>query len=138
MRHNKSYRKLGKESSHRRAMLRNLASSFFKDGRIKTTLARGRELRPIVEKLITKGKSNSEHSLRQVLSYLFLKDAAFKVYNELSKRFQDRNGGYTRIIKLGSRKGDAAEECLLELVDYSDHEGAAKIASAKPSLPEQK
>ena len=123
MRHLKSYRKLGRESSHRRAMLRNMATSFLTHGKIHTTLPKAKELKPIVEKLITLGKRNDLHARRQLESYLFGKEAAGKVCKVLSKRFETRPGGYTRIVKYGERFGDGADMCNLELVDFRDNEG---------------
>jgi len=122
MRHLKGYRKLGRESSHRRAMLRNLATSFLTYGRIKTTVPKAKELRGIVEKMITLGKKGDLHSRRQVESYLFDSSAAKKVFTDYAGRFETRPGGYTRILKLGTRFGDGAQMCNLELVDFRDHE----------------
>lgn len=123
MRHLKAYRKLGRESSHRRAMLRNMATSFLTHGKIDTTLPRAKELRPIVEKMITLGKRGTLHGRRQMESYLFGKDAAFHVCHKVAPRFLERAGGYTRIIKTGFRSGDGADMCRLELVDYREQEG---------------
>lgn len=123
MRHSKSYRKLGRESSHRRAMLRNLATSLVENGRIRTTVPRAKELRPIVEKLVTLGKKGGLHQRRQAESYLFGQTAAKKLCTELGPRFKERAGGYTRIIKFGPRFGDGAEICQIEFVDFSEHEG---------------
>ena len=126
MRHLKGYRKLGKESAHRRAMLRNLATSFLEAGRIKTTVPRAKELRPIVEKLITLGKRENLHARRQLEGYLFGRVATRRVCNEIAPRFQSRPGGYTRIVRFGERFGDGADMCRLELVDFSENEGAPK------------
>ena len=119
MRHGKSHKRLGKPSDHRRAMLRNLATSFMEHGRLTTTLARAKELRPIVEKLITKGKRSTLHSQRLVSSYLFTEKASRIVTSEHAIRFKDRNGGYTRIVRLGERFGDGAKQAIIELVDFS-------------------
>ncbi|MDD9950905.1 MAG: 50S ribosomal protein L17 [Zetaproteobacteria bacterium] len=130
MRHLKSYKKLGRESSHRRAMLRNLATSLVEQGKINTTLARAKELRPIVEKLVTLGKKGGLHQRRQAESYLFGKVAAKKLCAELGPRFKERQGGYTRIIKFGPRFGDGAEMCQIEFVDFAANEGKAKAEQA--------
>ena len=129
MRHLKSYRKLGKESSHRRAMLRNMATSFLQHGKIYTTVPRAKELRPIVEKMITLGKKGTLHGRRQMESYLFGRDAGHYVCHTLAPRYADRKGGYTRIVKFGPRFGDGADMCNLELVDYREQEG--KVALGK-------
>jgi len=129
MRHLKGYRKLGKESAHRRAMLRNMATSFLQTGKIHTTVPRAKELRPIVEKLITLGKRGDLHARRQMESYLFGNSAAKNVCQNLATRFKERPGGYTRIVRFGERFGDGADMCNLELVDYRDNEG--KVASEK-------
>ena len=129
MRHLKGYKKLGRESAHRRAMLRNLATDLLTEGRIQTTLARAKAVRPIAEKMITLGRRGDLHARRQVASYLFGADATRKVFSELAERFQERAGGYTRIVKFGPRKGDAAEICSLELVDFHEKEGQLKKAA---------
>lgn len=120
MRHLNGYRKLGRVTSHRRAMLRNMATSFLDHGRIKTTLPKAKELRSIVEKMITLGKRGDLHARRQVESYLFDTTVASKVFKDYAGRFVSRPGGYTRIVKLGARFGDGAEMCHLELVDYRE------------------
>ncbi|HPJ72426.1 MAG TPA: 50S ribosomal protein L17 [bacterium] len=116
MRHRKEGRKLGRTSSHRRALLRNLATDFFQRERIITTLPKAKELRPVVEKLITEGKRGTLHDRRKILAYIQTKDVAHKLFEEIAPRFADRNGGYTRIIKLGYRAGDKAEIALIELL----------------------
>jgi large subunit ribosomal protein L17 len=126
MRHLNSYSKLGRRSDHRRALLRNLATSFFVHGSIKTTLPKAKALRPIVEKLITLGKRGDLHARRQVAAYLFDTESVKKVFEKLSPRFETRNGGYTRIVKIGERFGDGAYLCNLELVDFREHEGKAR------------
>ncbi len=130
MRHLNGYRKLGRESSHRRAMLRNMATSFLMHGKIKTTVPKAKELRSIVEKMITLGKRGNLHARRQVESYLFDHEAAKKVFSVYAERFNERPGGYTRIVKYGPRFGDGAELCSLELVDYREQEGSKKDAES--------
>ena len=125
MRHRNGYRKLGRESAHRRAMLRNMATSFLEGGKIETTLPRAKELKPIVEKLITEGKKGSLHSRRQVASFVQRDKAVEFVFREYSKRFSDRPGGYTRIVKLGKRFGDGASLCRLELIDHAGEYSSA-------------
>ena len=125
------YRKLGKTSDHRRAFLRNLATSMVDHGRIKTTVPRAKDLRRIVEDLVTLGCKGGLHRQRKIRSVLFTRSAAQKTWTELAKRFNQRPGGYTRIQRLGTRFGDGADMCFLEFVDYTDHEGKAKEAAKK-------
>jgi large subunit ribosomal protein L17 len=107
-------------------MLRNLATSFLDHGKIKTTLPKAKELRGIVEKMITLGKRGDLHARRQVESYLFDTDVCKKVFKDYAGRFEKRPGGYTRIVKLGARFGDGAEMCNLELVDYREAAASKK------------
>ena len=126
MRHGIGYRKLGRESSHRKALLRNLATSFLTHGKVNVTISKAKELRPIVEKLITTAKENNLNSRRKVHSVLFSKEAINHLFEVAGSRMSKRPGGYTRITRFGKRLGDGAEMCNLELVDYHDHEGKAK------------
>lgn len=116
MRHRKSGVKLNMTSSHRDAMFRNMATSLFKYGRIKTTDVRARELRRWADHLITLAKRGDLHALRQVLSVLREKDVVHKLFKEAGQRYADTNSGYTRLTKLGPRKGDAADLSLVELI----------------------
>jgi large subunit ribosomal protein L17 len=116
MRHRNGYRKLGREASHRRAMLRNMATSFFKEGKLSTTLPKAKELRSVVEKVITLGKRGDLHARRQAASYLFDDVAVKRVFDELAQQYKNRQGGYTRILKTGIRFGDGAKLARLELV----------------------
>jgi len=116
MRHRVSGRKLNRTSSHRRAMFRNMATALFEHERIVTTLPKAKELRPIVEKLVTQGKKGSLHARRRILSYVRSKDVAHKVMDEIAPRYADRPGGYVRILKLGYRDGDKTEMALVELI----------------------
>lgn len=118
MRHRYGYNHLGKESSHRRAMLRNLASSLVLHERITTTLPKAKELRKFVERLVTLGKRGDLHARRRAATFLFDKSANTKIFSELGPRFKERQGGYTRIMKKGPRFGDGAEEAIIEFVDY--------------------
>ena len=119
MRHNKTINHLGRTSSHRKAMLANMASSLILKKRISTTVAKAKALRSYVEPLITKGKNDTTHSRRTVFSYLKDKYAVAELFREVAVKVADRPGGYTRILKTGNRFGDAAEMCIIELVDYN-------------------
>ncbi len=117
MRHAKKGRKLGTDASHTRAMLRGLARAALLNERIKTTETRAKEVRPLVDKIITWGKKGDLHSRRLAMAELGDKELVHKVFADIAPRFAERDGGYTRILKLGPRKGDAAPMVLLELVD---------------------
>jgi len=121
MRHKKSFNHLGRTSAHRKAMLSNMASSLIKHKRINTTVAKAKALRQYVEPLITKAKNDTTHSRRVVFSYLQDKVAVTELFREISVKVGDRPGGYTRIIKLGTRLGDNAEMAMIELVDYNEN-----------------
>lgn len=110
-------RKLGRPTDQRRAMLRNLTTSFIENGRIETTTTRAKEVRRVAEKMVTLGKTNTLHTKRQALSYITKREVVSKLFDEIAPKFADRNGGYTRIIKIGPRRGDAAEMAVLEFVD---------------------
>ena len=118
MRHQRKGRKLGRDSAHRKALYANLTSALIEHGRIRTTEAKAKEVRPIVEQMITLGKRGDVHAQRQAVAFLRSKAVAHTLFSEVAPRFADRPGGYTRIIKLGPRQGDAAEMVYLELVDY--------------------
>jgi large subunit ribosomal protein L17 len=120
MRHGKKVNHLGRTSSHRKAMLSNMASSLIRHKRINTTLAKAKELRKYVEPLITKSKDDSTHSRRTVFSYLRDKEAVAELFRDVAPKIATRPGGYTRIIKLGNRLGDNADMCLIELVDFNE------------------
>jgi large subunit ribosomal protein L17 len=117
MRHRHSGRKLGRTSSHRMAMLRNMVTSFLDKEKIVTTVPKAKELRPFAEKIITLGKQESLHARRRALAIIRKKSVVHKLFDTLAPRYADRHGGYTRIIRLGYRKGDNAEMALIELVD---------------------
>ena len=116
MRHRKKGRKLQRTASHRRAMLRNLATSLFRHERIETTTAKAKELRPYAERLITLARRGDLHARRLVARKIQDREVLGKLFDEISPRYAERPGGYTRILKLGNRKGDAAEISLIELV----------------------
>ena len=120
MRHRKSFNHLGRTSSHRKAMLSNMATSLILHKRINTTVAKAKALRGYVEPLITKSKEDTTHSRRVVFSYLKDKFAVTELFRNISGKVADRPGGYTRIIKLGKRLGDNAEMAMIELVDYNE------------------
>jgi large subunit ribosomal protein L17 len=133
MRHGKKFNHLGRTSAHRKAMLANMASSLILHKRIKTTLAKAKALRQYVEPLITKSKDDSTHSRRTVFSYLHNKEAVSELFREISVKVADRPGGYTRILKIGTRLGDNAEMCMIELVDYNENLLTEKAAKQKKS-----
>ena len=131
MRHNKKFNHLGRRSAHRKAMLSNMATSLIIHKRIKTTVAKAKALKIYVEPLITKSKTDSTHSRRVVFAYLRSKDAVTELFRDISMKVADRPGGYTRIIKLGTRLGDNAEMCMIELVDYNEHMLSTKETKKK-------
>jgi large subunit ribosomal protein L17 len=110
------YRKLGRTSDQRRAMLRNLVTSFLEHGKILTTGTRAKETQSIAEKMITLGKRGDLHARRQALAYITKEDVVTKLFEEIAPKYKERNGGYTRIMKVGPRRGDAVEVVILELV----------------------
>lgn len=110
------YRKLGRPAAHRKAMLRNLVTDLLREGRITTTDTRAKEAGRAAEKMITLAKRGDLHARRQVMAYVFDETVAKKLFEEIAPKYADRNGGYTRILKLGPRQGDAAEMVFLELV----------------------
>lgn len=116
MRHLVKGRKLRRTTAHREALLRNLVTSLFDKERIKTTVAKAKEARPLAEKLITLGKKGTLHARRQALAVLYKEDTAVRLFDVIAPRFSERPGGYTRVVKLGPRLGDGAEMALLELV----------------------
>jgi large subunit ribosomal protein L17 len=122
MRHRKAGRKLNRTSSHRKAMFANMASALLKHEQIITTLPKAKELRPIVERLITLGKRGSLHARRQAISKLPASDKEIvqKLFDVLAERYKERNGGYTRVLKAGFRHGDAAPVAVIELVDRDE------------------
>ena len=109
-------RKLGRPTDHRLMMLRNLVTSLLENGRITTTEAKAMEVRSLADKMITLGKANTLHSKRQALAYITKKDVVFKLFDEIAPKYADRNGGYTRVVKMGPRRGDAAPMAIVELV----------------------
>lgn len=129
MRHGKKINKLSRTSSHRAAMLSNMASSLIMHKRISTTVAKAKALRKYVEPLLTKSKTDSTHSRRVVFSYLNDKAAVAELFRDVAVKIASRPGGYTRILKTGNRLGDNAEMCVIELVDYNEN----MLKGAKPA-----
>jgi large subunit ribosomal protein L17 len=120
MRHNNKGRKLGRTASHREATLEALSTALLKHKRIRTTVSKAKEARTFVEPLITKAKENSVHARRQVSRFIKDKDVVKELFSEIVPKIGDRPGGYTRVVKLGKRLGDAAEIAIIELVDYNE------------------
>lgn len=133
MRHRKKFNHLSRTSAHRKAMLSNMASSLIIHKRIKTTVAKAKALRMYVEPLINKSKTDNTHSRRIVFSHLQNKEAVSELFREISEKVANRPGGYTRILKLGNRQGDAAEVCYIELVDYNENMLSETSGAAKKS-----
>ncbi len=131
MRHAVHGRKLGRTSAHRRALFRNQLASLVEHERIITTLEKAKEMRPIFEKAITQGKRGTLHARRRVRRMLPNRHLVKRLFDEIAPRFEDRQGGYTRIAKLGPRKGDGAEMAVLELVDYDPNREAPEDSDKK-------
>jgi len=129
MRHKLAGRRLGRTTSHRVAMFRNMVTSLFEHERIVTTTEKAKELRPIAEKLITLGKRGDLHARRQALSFIRSKNVVEKLFTDIKDKFADRKGGYTRILKTGTRRGDAAGMAIIELVGYEEVIEAPKADS---------
>ena len=130
MRHHRSGKKLGRDASHRKALYANLAGSLIRHGRVKTTVTKAKAVKPFVEQMISLGKRGDLHARRQALSVLRSRDVVELLFDDVAPRFADRPGGYSRIVKLGPRLGDAAELAYLELVDYVPTGAAVPAAAA--------
>jgi large subunit ribosomal protein L17 len=137
MQHNRAGRKLGRTSAHRKALFRNQLTSLLLHERIQTTLSKAKELRPLAEKLVTLGKRGGLHARRLALRDVS-QDAAKKLFEEIAPRFTTRPGGYTRIMKLGQRQGDAAENAILEFVDFDFAQRRAEKKAADKAVTEKK
>ncbi len=135
MRHLVHHRKLGRTTAHRRAMLRNLVTSFLEKERVRTTLAKAKEARPLAERMITLAKRNTLATRRQALEFVTKTEAVGKLFKDLGPRFSQRPGGYTRIVKLGPRPGDGAPMAMLELIGA---EYKKKVKKAKDKVKEAK
>ena len=120
MRHRKAGRKLNRTTAHRKAMLRNMVTSLLEHERIVTTVPKAKEARRVADKMITLGKRGDLHARRQALAYIRSDEVVNKLFSELSEQYADRQGGYTRIIRTGTRVGDAAQMAIIELVDYQE------------------
>ena len=131
MRHNKGFNHLGRQEGHRDAMLSNMATSLILHKRISTTVAKAKALKMYVEPLITKSKVDSTHSRRVVFSYLQNKESVSELFREIAAKVANRPGGYTRILKTGTRVGDSAEMCIIELVDFNTNYSQGANEAAK-------
>ena len=131
MRHNKSFNHLGRQSGHRKALLANMACSLILNKRITTTVAKAKALQSYVEPLITKSKEDTTHSRRIVFSYLKNKEAVTELFRTIAPKVADRPGGYTRVLHVGFRQGDAAEMALIEFVDFNEAALASTGKAAK-------
>jgi large subunit ribosomal protein L17 len=120
MRHKKTGRRLGRTSSHREAMVRNMVTSLFEHERIVTTTPKAKEVRKVADKMITLAKRGDLHAKRQAFSFIRSRDVVDKLFGVIQEQFTDRNGGYTRIVQTGTRRGDCAAMAILELVSYSE------------------
>jgi len=138
MRHRVHGRKLGRTTPHRRALLRNLCTSLFEHGRIKTTVQKAKEVRPVAEKLITLGKRDTLHARRQAAGFLLKAAVVQELFGTIAARYADRNGGYTRIIKLGSRPGDGADLAIIELLGSELAVKKAEQAATEKTAKEKK
>src|SRR5215469_14985198 len=149
MRHQRSGKKLGRDSAHRRALYANLASNLIEHERIKTTLTKAKAVKPIAEQMITLGRRGDIHARRQAVAFLGSKDIVHKLFADLGPRYAERPGGYLRIVRIGPRPGDAAEMVYLELVDTPlvfktkleddhdhDHEPEAEVAETEEPEPD--
>ncbi len=130
-------RKLGRPTDQRMAMLRAMVTYLLENGKIETTVTRAKEVRPLAEKMITLGKANTLASKRQVFSFITKEDVAYKLFNDIAPFYAERTGGYTRVIRTGVRRGDAAEMAVIELVNYEEtkKEEDKKGRKAKKAAP---
>ena len=138
MRHNKAVNHLGRQSGHRKALLANMASSLILNKRITTTVAKAKALKSYVEPLVTKSKDDTTHSRRVVFSYLKDKEAVKELFSVIAPKIADRPGGYTRVLHLGFRQGDAADMALIEFVDFNEAALASAPKAAKKSTRRSK
>lgn len=139
MRHLVKGKKLRRETAHRKALLRNLVTSFLEKERIRTTLAKAKATRPVAEKIITLGKEDSLHARRRAFQFVYKKDVVRKLFEDLGPRFRERPGGYTRIVKIGPRFGDGSEMAILEMVGTEfKSEEKQKEKKKKSTTPKSK
>jgi large subunit ribosomal protein L17 len=137
MKHARAGKKLGRDAAHRRALYSNLAGALFIHGRIETTEAKAKAVKPFAEKMITLGKRGDLHARRQALAALRSNDVVHRLFADVAPRFAERPGGYTRIVRLGPRQGDAAEMVYLELVDFEPTPSPFAIRAAREREREQ-
>lgn len=137
MKHKNGFNPLSRTSAHRRALHRNMVTSLFKYERITTTKQKAMEIRRTAEKLITRAKVDSVHNRRQAATYIWDKAILNKLFTDIGPRMKERNGGYTRVLKLGLREGDAAQVAILELVDYTFDKSMKKSVDAKKDSAEK-
>lgn len=133
MRHGKAGSKLGRTSSHRKAMLRNMVTSFLKHEKVKTTDVKAKELKKVAEKMITLGKRGDLHARRQALAFIRDPEMVGKLFSELSERYRGRTGGYTRIVKMGYRTGDNAPLSVVEFIESAKKKQKSKKKKASPT-----
>lgn len=131
-------RKLGRPTAHRKAMLRGMVTLLLQNGQIETTLTRAKEVRSIAEKMITLGKKNTLASRRAALAYITVEDVVSKLFNEIAPKYENRQGGYTQIYKLGARRGDAAEMAIVKLIDETPVVEEAPAKAPKKRAPRKK
>jgi large subunit ribosomal protein L17 len=131
VRHQRAGKKLGRDASQRRALYSNLACALIEHGRIKTTEAKAKAVKPIAEQMITLGRRGDLHARRQALAFLRSQDVVHKLFADVGPRFADRPGGYSRIVKIGPRAGDAAQMVYLELVDFVPEASVAPVATSR-------
>jgi large subunit ribosomal protein L17 len=131
VRHQRSGKKLGRDSAHRKALYSNLAGALIEHGRIETTVAKAKAVKPFAEKMITLGKRGDIHARRQALAALRSNDVVHHLFADVAPRFAERPGGYTRIVRIGPRQGDAAEMVYLELIDYEPTPSALAVSRAR-------
>jgi large subunit ribosomal protein L17 len=136
VRHRKSGRKLGRDASHRKALYANLTGALIEHGRIKTTVAKAKEVRPVAEQMITLGRRGGVPARRQALKFLRSQDVVHKLFSDVGPRFADREGGYSRIVRIGPRLGDAAEMAFLELVDFTPEAPAPRPRRRREETPQ--
>jgi large subunit ribosomal protein L17 len=131
VRHHRAGRKLGRDASHRKALYANLAGALIVHGRIKTTVTKAKAVRPIAEQMITLGRHGDLHARRQAMAFLRSQEVVHRLFADVAPRFKERAGGYSRIVRIGPRPGDAAEMAYLELIDFSAEEQAEEKAERR-------
>jgi large subunit ribosomal protein L17 len=136
MRHQRTGKRLGRDSAHRKALYANLAGALIEHGRIRTTIAKAKAVKPLAEQMITLGRRGDLHARRQAVAVLGSKDIVHKLFDEVGPRFADRPGGYSRIVKIGPRPGDAAEMVYLELIDEAHAPRERPVASVEAPVSE--